>query len=340
MQNLGVAATGNSFRYYDPSPLVDAMFDLAYIMNKDGPHPKEERYRFLEQFGTVWVYENPRCLPLGFLCRKDLLDWKVADSQPFAVQNDFLHKAAGTQADMFTLIEPDEVETENIEVTPLGGDAHFSYTVTEPGNLSAEPGVHVVYTSDRDQYLYLYVDAGNAIRFVYKNNTVNEDRELSAGRSMIDVGNVKKGEKIYVDFKLTRRGAFEKTWRESGTVALYAASYHDEVFQEAFETLSKGEYQIREFSDTALEGTVHADEESVLFTSIPVIRGWEIYLDDVRTEPVLIGEKGVLGVKIPAGEHTVSFRYRQRILLPSILLSILGLGLAMIYLRRGQGNGK
>ena len=65
-----------------------------------------------------------------------------------------------------------------------------------------------------------------------------------------------------------------------------------------------------------------------------------VYLDDVRTEPVLIGEKGVLGVKIPAGEHTVSFRYRQRILLPSILLSILGLGLAMVYLRRGQGNGK
>ena len=61
------------------------------------------------------------------------------------------------------MIEPDEVTTENIKATPSGADTHFSYTVTHPDDLSAEPSVHAVYTSDEDQYLYLYVDAGNDI---------------------------------------------------------------------------------------------------------------------------------------------------------------------------------
>ena len=332
MQSLGVAATGNSFRYYDPTPLVDAVFDLGYIMNKDGPHPKEERYEFLKQFGTVWVYRNTRCLPLAFLADPALLYWDVSDSQPFAVQNDFIHRAAGIEDDMFTLIEPDKVETEYITVSSDGSDAQFSYKVTDPGNLSAEPAVHAVFTSEKDQYLYLYVDAGNAIRFLYKNDSVNEDRELSAGRSMIDVGHVSKGEKIRVDFKLTRRGAFEKTWRESGSVALYAAGYHDDVFQKAYDRLSLNGLDITDFSDTRISGTVKAESDSVLFTSIPVIRGWEIFLDGEKADPAILGENGVLGLRVPTGKHTVTFRYRNKLLLPSVLISLIGLAVSLKYL--------
>ena len=32
--SLGIAATGNSYRYYDPTALVDALFDVKYVMNK------------------------------------------------------------------------------------------------------------------------------------------------------------------------------------------------------------------------------------------------------------------------------------------------------------------
>ena len=335
MQDLGIAATGNSFRYYDPTPLIDAMFNLRYVMNKDGAHPKEEKYRFEKQFGTVWVYSNDRVLPLAFLTDKALMDWQTGDSHPFAVQNDFIHKAAGVEEDMFTLLDADSIETENITVKPIDGkENHFNYELPEPGNLSKEPTVSAVYTSDRDQYLYLYVDAGNAQRFVYKNNSVNEDRELSAGRSLIDVGHVSAGEKIYVDFKLTKRGAFEKTYRESGTVSLYAASYDDTVFQKGYEILNRRGYEISDFTDTRITGTVHADQEQLLFTSIPWTRGWEVRLDGEKTDKVSIGDDGVIGVLVPEGEHEIVFAYHEKVLLPAVLLSIAGLAVFILLVRK------
>ena len=48
--NLGIAATGNSFRYYDPTALVDAMFDIKYVMNKadnGNVEIKNQRYTHL-----------------------------------------------------------------------------------------------------------------------------------------------------------------------------------------------------------------------------------------------------------------------------------------------------
>ena len=334
MQALGVAATGNSFRYYDPTPLIDAMFSMKYVMNKDEAHPRAERYAFEKQFGTVWVYRNDRALPLGFLTDPAVLEWDVEDSQPFAVQNDFIHRAAGINKDMFTMVGADDLDTENIDITPLGGEGiHFSYRLTAADDLSRIPSVSVTYTSDQDQYLYLYVDAGNARRFVYKNNSVNEDRELSAGRSMIDVGYVSAGEKIHVEFQLTKRGSFEKTYRESGTVSLYAAGYDDTVLQEAADILSTGGLNISDFEDTRITGTVQADKDRILFTSIPCIKGWNVLLDGQKAEKLSLGNNGVIAVAIPAGAHEVTFFYRERVLIPAVLLSLLGLILFLILSR-------
>ena len=57
------------------------------------------------------------------------------------------------------------------------GNNTFKYTLTEPANLSLEPTVTAEIVSDKDQYLFVYVDAGNAKRVKYVTNTANEDRE-------------------------------------------------------------------------------------------------------------------------------------------------------------------
>ena len=94
------------------------------------------------------------------------------------------------------------------------GNNTFKYTLTEPANLSLEPTVTAEIVSDKDQYLFVYVDAGNAKRVKYVTNTANEDRELSAGKSLFDVGHVSKGEKITVSFALTNKGLNSKRLTE------------------------------------------------------------------------------------------------------------------------------
>lgn len=328
--NLGIAATGNSYRYYDPTPLVDAMFDIKYVMNKDGEINKE-RYVFEQQFNNVWVYRNDRVLPLGFIVNSDIKNWQTEDSQPFEVQNNFIKQGAGINKDMFTPIKADSVEKTFMNVTEQTDDNSFKYELTDPANLSLEPTVKATFTSDKDQYVYVYVDAGNAKRVKYQTNTANEDRELSAGKSLFDIGYVSAGKTINVEFALTNKGEFEKTYRKTGTVKIYAASYNDSVFQEAYDKLNQNTYNITKFEDTHIEGTVNSPTDGVIFTSIPYVDGWKVTVDGKAVDKVSIGNNGVIGVDVPAGEHTVVFQFKSKGLIPSLVISLVGLILAVLY---------
>ena len=339
MEHLGIAATGNSFRYYDPTPLVDALFDVRYVLNRDDPHPKADKYTFIDQIGNVLYYRNERVLPLGFVADSDVLLWRTTSSQPFAVQNDFVHRAAGVSGDMFTLIDAESITTDNIELTDVRADNDFDYELLYPDSLDDIPAVHARYVSDRDQYVYLYVNSPNSIRFIYANASVREDRELSAGRSLIDVGWMTAGEPLEVDFELTNHGQFEKTYRKNGSVSLYCASYDDEVFQEAYDRLQEAPFVITQFEDTRVEGTVSCAEDGVLMTSIPYTKGWQIEVDGAPADKLSVGDGGLLGVKLPAGGHTVVFTYRSRVFLPAVLLSVAGLILSVLYIRRFSGRG-
>ncbi len=329
--NLGIAATGNSYRYYDPTPLIDAMFDIKYVMNKDG-EINNERYIFEEQFDNVWVYRNERALPLGFMTNSDIKDWEVTeDISPFVIQNDFVKLSTSVDEDMFTPVMPDSVEKTYMEVTEEVNENTFKYKLTDPANTALEPTVTATFTSDRDQYLYVYVDAGNAKRVKYKTDSANEDRELSAGKSLFDIGYVSEGETITVSFALTNKGEFEKTYRETGTIKIYAASYDDSVFQKAFDELNSNVYNITSFEDTHIEGTVTSDEGGVMFTSIPYVDGWKVSVDGESVDKVSIGNNGVIGVDIPAGEHTVVFQFKSKGLVPAVVISLIGILLAVIY---------
>lgn len=328
--NLGIAATGNSYRYYDPTPLIDAMFDIRYVMNKDGEITKD-RYVFEEQFDNIWVYRNDRALPLGFMVNSDIKDWQTEDSMPFDVQNDFVKLSTGTDKDMFTPIEPDSIDKTYMEVSEQLDDNSFKYTLTDPANLSLEPTVTATFTSDKDQYMYVYVDAGNTKRVKYQTNTANEDRELSAGKSLFDIGHVSAGEQITVSFSLTNKGEFEKTYRKDGTVKIYAASYDDEVFNEAYNKLNSNTFNITSFEDTRIEGTVNAESDGVMFTSIPYVDGWKVTVDGQSVDKVSIGNDGVIGIDIPSGEHTVVLQFKSKGLVPAVVISFIGLILAVVY---------
>lgn len=320
--NLGIAATGNSYRYYDPTSLVDAMFDLKYVMNKAtettnengqtsyNGEIKNERYNKIAEFDNVWIYENPRVLPLGFMVKDSIKQWQTEDSMPFDVQNDFVYKATDITEPMFTNVPLTSFDYTYMTIKEKVNDNVYKYELTEPSNLSLLPTVTTKIISDKDQYLFIYVDAGNAKRVKYTTNTANEDRELSAGKSLFDIGHVSEGEEIKITFELTNKGEFEKTYRKDGTVKVYAASYDDTVFQEAYDELNSNTYNITEFKDTQITGTVNTDENGVLFTSIPYVPGWSVTVDGVECEKLSIAEDGVIGVDVSAGTHEVVFTFK------------------------------
>ncbi|MCD8214648.1 MAG: YfhO family protein [Clostridiales bacterium] len=359
VRSLGIAATSNSHRYYDPTALVDAMFSMKYIMEKDGTI-NNGRYEYLDTWettledgttSTVAIYENKYWLPLGFMVNSDIEDWEASDDiQPFTVQNEFIHKAAGIEEDMFTDVKLDDFSYENLRISKaLGTDGEYEtieedspayklgdsesidlrYELTNPSDLNAEPSVSASVTFEEDSYVYFYVDASNTKRVVYYiNGSGKNDRELSTGRSLFDVGKVNAGDTLDISFSLTNRGEFEKTYRTSGDIKIYVAAYNEDVFLKAYDKLSENTMTVPvPEDDTVIEGTVTADKDGVLYTSIPYDKGWSLTVDGEKAEYIGIGGGGLIGVELTAGDHEIRFKYTPGGFFPGLAVSVISIGI-------------
>ena len=337
MEHLGVPAAGNSFIYYDTSPLIDAVFDVRYVLSRGEEFPEEDLTWKLTPFrrtGSVYSAKNERVLPIGFMAGEDILDWETIDSEPFEVQNDFVHRAAGTDKDVFRKILPEAITAHNMEVEDVNevGD-EFNYYLEDPFDLASIPWVHAEFIMDRDQFVTLYVDAANAAHVDCSFGDMEESWSLSSGRGVFQIGNMKEGEVLAVDFRLTDRGEFEPSYRGYGEISVFAAGWDDEAFQEAYDRLSRQTLQVESFKDTEIRGRVTAKEDEILFTSIPYTAGWKAFVDGKAADVIGLGDNGVVGVAVSNGTHEVTLRYRSPLLLPAAFCSLLGLILFLIYRR-------
>lgn len=338
MKSLGVVASGKTFRYYDPTPLVDAIFDVKYVYSRDNQgigYSMEAR----KNFHSIALWENTRSLPLGFMVNSGIENWKTEDSQPFAVQNDFIHRTTDVHGDMFKMVPAAKVNLDNGKFISTKGTGGFSYKLNDPYDLKDIPVVTVTFDIDQDEYLYLYVSSDNTDSVRYMKSGVVQERDLGAGNETIDVGQVQKGDTVVVQFALDKRGEFETHYKEMGNVEIYAAVYNDAVFDSAYNELKTEPLMLTSFSDTEFEGTVTAASDGILFTSIPWSKGWSVNVDGAKAETMSIGGDGLIGVKIPAGTHTIHFSYHTPGLAAGAVLSIAGVILytiAAVYVIQGK----
>ncbi len=312
MTNLGFAGAGNSYRYYDPTPLLDAMLDVKYVLNRDdegAPTSLREHYDFAEQIGNLWIFENPQILPVGFLVSEALKDWAPESNRPFDNQNSWAALASGIRQPLLHEFLWERMVSGNITVNSADENG-IHYTIDDPKNLDQIPNLTVTFVSPQKQYLYLYVNEDNAKRVAYTTGKERQDREIAAGNGLIDVGWVEAGEKIEVSFDLTNRGEFEKSYRESGSTVVQAAGFDFDAWNQVYEKLNAQPWRLTGWSDTWLEGSVQAESGQVLFTSIPYMRGWTAYVDGEKTELLPLAGSGVIGVPVGAGTHEIRLEFR------------------------------
>lgn len=332
--NLGIAATGNSYRYYDPTPLIDAMFNIKYVMNK-GSEISDTRYKYLTDNGSVFLYENTQVLPLGFMVNEDIKTWDTENKSPFQVQNEFAFLSTDIEDEIFTHIEIDDFYYEHIEITSDDKKGAYKYKLTDPEDLNKKPNVYTSILIDEEQHIFLYLDARNTKRVKMTEGEKDlSERELSAGKSLFDIGQVgKNGEKetIDVNFSLTNKGIYEKTYRKSGDIKIYAAKFNKQVFDKVYNSLSLNTLNIESFKDTKIIGSVNAEKSGVLFTSIPFDPGWEITVDGVKTNPIAIGNGGLIGLDLSKGSHEIIFKYTPKGFYVGCIVSIVSLAAFFFY---------
>lgn len=334
LERMGVSATSNSCRYYDPTQLINAMFSMKYIVYRDNVAYENVNEKidlnFIKKFGDLSVYKNLYSLPLGYAVDGDILNWKTEQDNPFIVQNDFIKKSVGISEKMFTTFPVVGVTMKYADVTGQG-DGVYSYALQYAKNLKLVPEFKAVFSNPIDQYVYLYIDSPNSLVVTVQVDNAISNRDFSAGRSTIDIGFVKANTDIIVSFTLDRRGDDEKQYRPTGTIKIFAAGYDNEVFKTVYENLNTQVLDVSEFTDASIKGTVTMKDKEILLTSIPYDAGWEIYVNGEKADSIDFQNKAFIALSLPEGTYTIEMRFIPNGLKIGIIITVISICIIALY---------
>lgn len=340
VEGLGIMGwdAGNRYYYSESSPLTNTFLDLKYMICKDGSNARDEmNWTYFNTSGSCNAYVNNKYLSLGFMTKKDILDFDYTRAKdgtttidPFQVQNSLFTKATGIQEDLFTKIELTTTSHATVTANPTvtGGYAYDSSAGA--GSL----GYNYLMPEDSQVYVYADIDNINASGFTINNRGTEGTQTNLSSKSfeikrpyIISAGSFKKGEKMGLVASVPANTV--------GNVHIYVYRINEDVFEKGYKQLLKGVYNIDTFETSVISGSISSEEDGVMYTSIPYEKGWKAYVDGVETEITPICD-AMVAINVGKGNHTVTFKYVPDGFMPGAVIAILAIAIfiALIILER------
>lgn len=337
---MGYAANGvNSSMYRSFIPFTDSLLGIRYVALQSNlsTHRQLQQRQSVTQTEddttkTYYIYENTTALPLAYRVNSEVASWGSSYYDPITTVNSLYEAMTGDERPVL-LTEPIEADNTFLKGTVSADGTGFTFKPS-----GKETATFTVETSEAGQY-FAYVDCRSAKSASISQGTNNWSP--STGEPyFVDLGELAAGETVTV----------ELTAESTCSGHVYVVRLDDEVFSQAMQTLSADGLQISRFSDTQIEGTIHASDDGVLMTAISYDAGWTVLVDGQKAETIALdttvpsgssdGAAGgaLLGVVVSAGEHTVTFRFSPRGLVPGILLSVVSLLCLVLLVRFGGGH--
>lgn len=304
MGRVGYFEATNKYSYVGATPLTDSIFGLKYLVSTD-KKDSIRTFNYLYTSGSQNLYENPYALSLGFMVDSAYENWNHNVTRPEYVLNDFVQKTTGTSRFMFLDEEISGLYGDGCEVTDNGG-GQYGYTKTAAGD-EGSIKLSMDITDGRTRYIYYQAADCDKLK-VSHNDSV---KTYSDTRGHI----VELGSDGHIDLELVT----DKD-HSSGTITLYLFSYSEDVFQEFYNDVSQHQWEIEEYSSTHIKGTIQADEDGIMFTSIPYDKGWTVKVDGKKVEADSI-DGTLMYLHLTAGNHTVEMTYTPTSFIPGFIIT-------------------
>ncbi|NCC87219.1 MAG: hypothetical protein EOM05_05060 [Clostridia bacterium] len=327
--NLGMFGNFiNSYTYNLQTPVYNSMFSLKYIVNNNSNiKMNPDLYTKLISQGEYTAYKNNYHLPIAYCVNTDIINWNPTSDNPFENQNDYMFKSTNVK-DVLNPLSIQDIEYYNID--DLGNDnsnaGNYVFYKTD-SNITSSSFV-INYVLEKRQNVYVYVDSDSISNDTI---TIKANAELIADQNIneeyiYDAGVWDKGTIISVVIPVKDESA-------SGYVDCFVSGLDMDKFNQAYSILNSGAIDVKEFSDTNIIGTVNAQKECVLYTSIPYDKSWKVIVDgeEVQSSKITSIGDALLGVKIPAGQHNIEFKYQAKGLALGIIISALTAFALILY---------
>ncbi|HAG13413.1 MAG TPA: hypothetical protein DCG49_06070, partial [Ruminococcus sp.] len=274
------------------------------------------------------AYESDYATYPGFCIAKDVPVAGQQDFQLMDVQNRLFRELTGIEDPYAVSYQPEISMIRDVQINENGQYQHVETDPIIDDSIVLHPTVSYKLKTEKDGIWYCSLN--NNLQ-----KTLDEQKPLSLARltSLVEdeeramynfgtdfqvqqfvqsIGYVEAGQTIEV--KVGFLSETEVDYR----ITLYQID--EDVFKRGYEILTRNPFTVTEFADSRLTGTVHADEDSLLYLSIPYDKGWKAEVDGAPAEiqPVL---DAMTGIPLKAGDHTVKLRFIPRGLIAGVIVS-------------------
>lgn len=292
----------NSFTYNPTSPVYNSMFSVKYVYDRKNLVDEGPFYDKVAENNIYKVYENKYHLGLGFTVSDKITEWNVYDYlNPVEAQEEFFILAGG--ADDIYIKDFDYTLTfENLNDVGLYNKVLGTLPLTKiDEDSNASLSVDITAKNEGNIYIYLYSRQLDEVSV--ESDTTSTKMDVKDGY-ILDLGYYNVDEKINIKMPL-------KEDEKTANVDFFVFTVDEDEFVQCYEELKSGQMEITEFSDTKISGKFTADENEILYTSIPYDKGWNIKLDGeiVSKDDIIIISDALIGVKVASGEHNIIFEY-------------------------------
>ena len=292
----------NSFTYNPTSPVYNSMFSVKYVYDRKNLVDEGPFYDKVAENNIYKVYENKYHLGLGFTVSDKITEWNVYDYlNPVEAQEEFFILAGG--ADDIYIKDFDYALTfENLNDVGLYNKVLGTLPLTKiDEDSNASLSVDITAKNEGNIYIYLYSRQLDEVSV--ESDTTSTKMDVKDGY-ILDLGYYNVDEKINIKMPL-------KEDEKTANVDFFVFTVDEDEFVQCYEELKSGQMEIKEFSDTKISGKFTADENEILYTSIPYDKGWNIKLDGeiVSKDDIIIISDALIGVKVASGEHNIIFEY-------------------------------
>lgn len=335
LKMAGVYGGGNVVRPYTYNQALASMMGIQYQIADDGcaprMYPKQlysqcenlyGGYEMIEETDGVRIYENKTVLSLGYMV-PDTAKNSASDMSVQAQSADRMNILLQEMTGIEDVLEPEDITVEKLQSVNCYAvlDGKNFYMASDKQvfdtNIGSFPDDGILTAqSESEEYL------SNEISLIRLDYKAPEDGTYYAcvGDLFVNLGTVKKGDLLNAFFSPNEIVSGD-AWTFQSQIRIYR--FHDEKWQQAYEKLASQQLEVTDYTSTSVDGTIDVKEAGLMFTSIPYDKNWHLYVDGKETEIEPLWNGSFVSVSLPQGTHTIHLEYKQRGLIPGIVISVI-----------------
>jgi uncharacterized membrane protein YfhO len=353
---------------------VNSAYDYLFSYECSGYNVKTQQVGDQD----IDFFENPNALSIGYMADYSIQNIAAfGNDNVFNSQNLFLSTVVGdTVIDMNDTsdpfkqyteyfkpldVNPDDFVLSNVTTEPYVND-QTKYVAAESGDPTVD--MYITPETDGDVYMFFQTEYQKSVN-LWLSTTQDED------------GNYTDYEYVQSYFEdhnyhILNLGSFEPgtTFNLRMTVAneftivknFYFYQLDEDLYQQAMDKLKTQQWNLTEADGNHFVGTIEAEDNQVMLTSIPYEPGWTVKVDGKRVDNLVqevtqadgtttlqnaagttgqvIVANALMGIRLTAGTHTVEITYTPPGLVIGIFALIAGIILIILIYRYDKKNNK